>query len=140
MSHIFKEKLQKCKTCNNSLSSHFSINDETAKPKAGDFSVCLKCGELSQFSENFDLEPIPPDILEDLLIKQPETFYELMKIRKAVYQLMHAKRMFHDSIIIDGKGCRTCKYVFSFSKEIKMTDNKYTCADCSTVYYDGSCK
>lgn len=49
-------KTKKCPDCKYKFDTHSEINGENVKPKEGDYSVCLNCGEILMFNGT-ELEP-----------------------------------------------------------------------------------
>lgn len=49
-------KKTKCPACKYNFDTHSEINGETIKPREGDYSVCLNCGEILMFNGT-ELEP-----------------------------------------------------------------------------------
>ncbi len=60
-----------CGNCGKKLDEHSNIDDDALKPKEGDISVCLYCGEVNQFIngklELVDVKDLPKDTQQYLL-------------------------------------------------------------------------
>lgn len=51
-----------CPVCRYEMDAATCVEREKAEPSAGDFSVCLNCGEMLRFNDILVLKPIPKDI------------------------------------------------------------------------------
>ena len=59
-----------CPSCSTKLDAATSV--EGAVPKPGDLSVCVECGEVLQFTNDFSLERMPEEVWDQLPKKQQE--------------------------------------------------------------------
>lgn len=72
-------KNRKCPNCGYAFQEHSNLKDENLKPKEGDISFCMKCGQVSRFGEN-EMIPMKLDDLDRVSLMQ------ILKIRKAWLQ------------------------------------------------------
>jgi len=73
----------KCPTCNYELPAETCIKDANAKPKAGDLSVCLNCGEILVFDP--DLKLRMPTI-SDVMSWDADLFKQVSAAQKLIRQ------------------------------------------------------
>lgn len=73
-----------CPTCNFRSNYATCVADKNALPEAGDFSVCIECGEILVFKENLTLRAVT---LDDLVSLPEELHTELERMQRAVRQL-----------------------------------------------------
>lgn len=59
-------KGQKCRKCGHGLNEASSLAGDY-KPSAGDYSMCLACGNLSVFNDDLTLRESNPDEAEEML-------------------------------------------------------------------------
>jgi hypothetical protein len=48
----------KCLACGYQFDCATAPDDEVARPKDGDISICLKCGHLAAFNDDMTLRPL----------------------------------------------------------------------------------
>lgn len=79
-------KLRKrfCPHCKHTLDAASNMKDENAKPRKGDFTVCINCAEILEFDKNLRPAKLKGLSLEGLGQSQ---FDELMAIRNAVVRM-----------------------------------------------------
>ena len=70
-----------CQNCGKRLDQHSNVDDESLKPRDGDISVCMYCGEVNQFI-NGKLELIDIKILP-MVVQQ-----EISRIEQARQKVM----------------------------------------------------
>lgn len=58
-----------CPVCRYEMDCTTHIGTKPAEPSAGDFSVCLNCGEMLQFNDILVLKPFPAKALNGLSAK-----------------------------------------------------------------------
>jgi transcription elongation factor Elf1 len=68
---------RKCPRCGYAFEKNTSLEDEKVKPRIGDISFCINCGQVSKFWENDTMLPIKLDDLDK------DALMEILKIRKA---------------------------------------------------------
>jgi rubredoxin len=68
-------KNRKCLNCEYEFEENTNLEDDKLKPKTGDISFCIKCGQVSRFGE----DGMIPVKLDDL---DRENLIEILKIRK----------------------------------------------------------
>ncbi len=73
-----------CPTCKYVNDAATYLQDESAQPKPGDFSVCLHCGEILIFNDDLTTRGVTLDDLVDL---SPEFHTELNRMQRAVRHL-----------------------------------------------------
>lgn len=60
-----------CQNCGKRLDQHSNVDDESLKPRDGDISVCMYCGEVNQFKngklELIDIKNLPKDVQQEVL-------------------------------------------------------------------------
>jgi len=81
-SNSFAYDLQHCPACKHELDVATSAADDDRKPKEGDFSLCMYCGEILRFIENFKLKVADQEDLEDLIDDSIETYDQLLEYQR----------------------------------------------------------
>ena len=79
-----------CPNCNHKLDAVINMQDENAKPRRGDFTVCINCAEILQFGKNLRLKKLKGKELETM---DQETFFGIMKIRTAVVRMKNERQL-----------------------------------------------
>ncbi len=46
-----KNKYSNCPNCNYHFDAHQQINDRKKKPRIGDFTICINCGEILRYEK-----------------------------------------------------------------------------------------
>ncbi len=78
-------KSSHCPYCQCCLDSAFDPELQDRVPRPGDLTCCIKCGELSQYTDQFDLEPF---LISDLdPEQQPQIKRYQALIAKAGYDV-----------------------------------------------------
>jgi hypothetical protein len=81
--------LSRCPHCGHILDAASVLEGPTPKPVEGDLSICLGCGEVSQFDRRSRLRPVTASILADL---DPDEAADLLKTQKAVRAFLASER------------------------------------------------
>jgi transcription elongation factor Elf1 len=68
---------RRCPRCGYTFQASTNLEDGKAKPRIGDVSFCINCGQVSKFWENDTMLPVKLDDLDK------GTLMEILKIRKA---------------------------------------------------------
>lgn len=53
-----RTRTNECLKCHGDLDAASCVNDDAAKPKAGDISICIYCGNLAAFGEGLTLREL----------------------------------------------------------------------------------
>lgn len=72
---------QKCPVCGYGFDYATCVSDKDHRPRAGDFSLCMKCGELMVFTPEIKLRAAAVD---DLLGLDDQTSRELVTVQKMI--------------------------------------------------------
>lgn len=73
-----------CHNCSAPVDSHTHLDSYEVKfPANGDFSICLYCGALAEFS-NGSLIPLSNEIIEIIQKEDPETWYHLLEVQSMI--------------------------------------------------------
>jgi len=70
-----------CPTCGYKMDCASCYYDEKARPRPGDYSVCMKCGEIQRFTEALTLRAAE---LNDFIGLDKETNEHLTKVQTLV--------------------------------------------------------
>lgn len=70
-----------CPTCGYLMDAARCLSNKTARPKPGDFSVCLKCGEMLRFTDGLLLVVVE---LNDLLGMDKTTGDLMSRVQKLI--------------------------------------------------------
>jgi len=76
------------------MDAAFCHYDKSARPKPGDISLCMKCGEPQVYTEQLTLRPAE---LNDLLALDAEANRELTKAQKLIRRLRPLERKWPNS-------------------------------------------
>ena len=71
-----------CPTCNHKLNAVSDCINQNV-PKPGDISMCIKCGQMLEFSDDLTQIHIKPKTLEELK-KDPETWAIIVKYQETI--------------------------------------------------------
>jgi len=71
----------KCPTCGYEMDSSTCVDDDTVKPKPGDFSVCMKCGEMLRFTGTMGIRIVE---LNDMMELTGNNQAQLVHIQRVV--------------------------------------------------------
>lgn len=70
-----------CPTCGYVMDSATCTTDEAGRPSEGDYSACMKCGELFVFTATLNLRILD---LNDMLEMRNETQAQLLKVQAVI--------------------------------------------------------
>jgi len=87
----FKMPASGCPECGHVMDGATNVTGSGA-PTAGDFSVCIRCASILQFTPMFTLEKATPDALRKLLAEQPEDFRALIHIKALLHRARGKQR------------------------------------------------
>lgn len=74
-----------CPTCGYGFDSATSIETgEAARPREGDLSLCLKCGELLTWNDQMRLVPPSLEVLMNLETTQPDTAKDISRAQAMI--------------------------------------------------------
>lgn len=73
-----------CPSCGKVNDLAECLEDESARPKPGDVSICIKCGAFLIFNSSLGQDLMSEDALSDLRKNHYEAFAALWKIKKAI--------------------------------------------------------
>lgn len=54
-----------CPDCGHKINAHLNLEDEAAKPRPGDISICVYCGSAHFFGEDLSLEKLDPEAIKE---------------------------------------------------------------------------
>lgn len=74
----------KCPHCHELLDDYTAIESNIDVPKEGDFSVCFECGEILRFGPELKLYSASQQDIDELMLKQPETYNMLVTAQKEI--------------------------------------------------------
>jgi len=60
------------------------MTEEKALPKAGDLSICFKCGTLLEYEEGYFVHELSDKRLRELANDEPEIYQQLINLRNEV--------------------------------------------------------
>lgn len=73
---------QKCPVCGYIHDIHTDVDNEDAKPKPLDYSICFNCFSICQFDIHLDIVKLTDVQLRNLKSTDPETYNKLFQIRQ----------------------------------------------------------
>lgn len=76
--------LSPCPKCNYRLDAATLVRPGTALPKPGDFTICLRCGEVLIFGDELALRVA---MANDVRAAGPEVMAEIRRVSRAVRRL-----------------------------------------------------
>lgn len=81
----------RCPVCHYQMDAATCANkaDEAARPRPGDISICISCGEILVFDDNFALRPAGVD---DLLAVPPEEMKRINQAQRLIRKNRFIKR------------------------------------------------
>lgn len=63
---MFLTKKNNCPKCNFVLDAATSLEDICTKPRPGDITICINCGSVLKFTEDFSLEALSEEEISNL--------------------------------------------------------------------------
>lgn len=69
-----------CPKCNHELSGHSSLQGALT-PDIGDYTICVFCATILEYTEGMNLKIVTDESLKQLAVKQPREFFILMEGR-----------------------------------------------------------
>lgn len=81
-----------CQCCGKKLDGASSLQDETAVPSPGDFSICLYCGTILEYEEGFFLHVASDESLSRLNSEEPEVYQQLIQVQLVIKQMILEKK------------------------------------------------
>lgn len=81
----------KCPYCGYLCDSATNTVENARKPREGDLTICIKCGEISKFGKNYEiLKMTQEDHIEYLLI-DPEMYNHTLKVQEVVKSVINGR-------------------------------------------------
>jgi hypothetical protein len=82
-----------CPCCGKTLDAATAIADERDPiPEAGDFSICLYCGTILEYEEDFFLHVASDDRLSQLNGSEPAVYQQLIQVRNAIQTFIRIQK------------------------------------------------
>lgn len=74
----------KCPVCDYEPDAASAVDGSNHRPKPGDLTLCLKCGEIMQFGEKMRLESASIDNLLTLRKESPKQWQMMVRAQKLI--------------------------------------------------------
>lgn len=81
-----------CPTCGYHLDAAICMSKDNALPKAGDLSICFRCGTLLEFEEGYFVHELSDKMIQYLAHNEPETYKQLINLRNEIISFVPTKR------------------------------------------------
>ncbi len=73
-----------CPNCGHRFSAASSLDDASAKPSAGDFTVCIECAQLLAFDDDLRVRKITAEEVRHIMTTTPEIWRKIEHTQRAV--------------------------------------------------------
>lgn len=80
-----------CLNCHSNMDADTEINGTDAKPKPGDFTICLYCGQPYWYGESLQRHPISKSQYRAMPMHERKIIMEAWETRAAILQAMKKK-------------------------------------------------
>lgn len=67
--------------CGYPIDSATHLHDNDKRPKAGDISICLQCGTISQYNEDLSLRLLTPEEQFTIAMEHAEMWDDIVKLQ-----------------------------------------------------------
>lgn len=80
-----------CPLCGKTLDHGTHVRKENARPKAGDFGICLDCGAILVYREDLGVRLATQAEKDELGRRQPQDLERMMTVQRRILALAHPR-------------------------------------------------